>query len=230
MIHHHIDLGMVLRGTVCALYSNLVTRPTGAAVRSEIERAIAEVGGRTVTVIDFAEVTLLDFSCADEIVAKLMLRYCAPCASAEEAAARGLAEGYFVFRGLGDRHLDAVEAVLERHRLTIVAVIDGQPHLVGEVAPEERRAWEALLRCAPADAARLAGELARDRTPVGADSLADDRAPADRTPDVAALLDQLARRRLIIPLVGPAGARWIPVGLPEFLPGGSGGQASGRAA
>ncbi|MBV9880146.1 MAG: hypothetical protein JO180_06590, partial [Gemmatirosa sp.] len=60
--HHHIDLGSVLRGTVCALYSNLVTRPTGAAVRTEIERTIDEVGGRTVTVIDFSQVTILDFS------------------------------------------------------------------------------------------------------------------------------------------------------------------------
>ena len=34
---NHIDVSVVLRGTVCDLYSNLVTRPTGAAVRAEIE-------------------------------------------------------------------------------------------------------------------------------------------------------------------------------------------------
>ena len=34
----HIDLSSVLRQTVsCELYSNLVTRPTGAAVRTQIE-------------------------------------------------------------------------------------------------------------------------------------------------------------------------------------------------
>src|SRR3712207_9570145 len=34
----HIDLSVVLRETVsCDLYSNLVTRPTGAAVRAQIE-------------------------------------------------------------------------------------------------------------------------------------------------------------------------------------------------
>ncbi len=33
----HIDLSSVLRRSVCDLYSNLVTRPTGAAVRTEIE-------------------------------------------------------------------------------------------------------------------------------------------------------------------------------------------------
>jgi hypothetical protein len=36
----HIDVGTVLRGTVCDLYSNLVTRPTGAAVRTAIERQV----------------------------------------------------------------------------------------------------------------------------------------------------------------------------------------------
>lgn len=142
MRHHHIDVSSVLRGTVCALYSKLVTRPTGAAVRMEIERAIAEIGGHTVTVIDFSEVTLLDFSCADEIVAKLMLRY-AP-AECEPQAAHVDADGYFLFRGLGDRHLDAVEAVLERHRLAIVAVFDGVPCLIGDVSTPERETWELL--------------------------------------------------------------------------------------
>lgn len=171
MRHHHIDVGSVLRGTVCALYSNLVTRPTGAAVRTEIERAIAEIGGHTVTVIDFSEVTLLDFSCADEIVAKLMLR---------------TEDGYFLFRGLGDRHLDAVEAVLERHRLAIVAVFDGVPSLIGEVSDVERATWEVLRderRATPATVAATRGE---------------------RVDDAARLLDALARRGLAVCLDGEA--------------------------
>ena len=67
---NHIDLGTVLRKTVCDLYSDLVTRPTGAAVRTGIEQQLAEAKDRTLTVIDFTHVGLLDFSCADEIVAK----------------------------------------------------------------------------------------------------------------------------------------------------------------
>jgi hypothetical protein len=174
VIHHHIDLGTVLRGAVCALYSNLVTRPTGAAVRTAIERAIAETGGRTVAVIDFSQVMLLDFSCADEIVAKLMLRY----AGAVDPDRAG--DGYFLFRGLGEHHLDAVEAVLERHGLAIVAVLDGVPTLVGDVDADARRAWELLRDVGPSDAeeiARLAG------------------APLDA---VAARLDALAARRLVV--------------------------------
>jgi hypothetical protein len=154
--HHHIDLSSVLRGAVCELYSNLVTRPTGAAVRTEIERAIAEMGGRTVTVIDFSHVTLLDFSCADEIVAKLMLRYAPAEAPPRRTIPNRDNAGYFLFRGLGDRHLDAVEAVLERHRLAIVAVLDGVPCLVGDIAADERATWELLRDLGRADADAVA--------------------------------------------------------------------------
>ena len=74
----HIDLSSVLRQTLsCELYSNLVTRPTGAAVRTQIEALLADSRERSLTVIDFSHVGMIDFSCADEVVAKLLLRYVA---------------------------------------------------------------------------------------------------------------------------------------------------------
>ena len=40
---NHIDLNSVLRQTLaCDLYSNLVTRPTGRAVRTQIELMLSE--------------------------------------------------------------------------------------------------------------------------------------------------------------------------------------------
>ena len=180
---HHIDLGTVLRGAVCDLYSNLVTRPTGAAVRTEIERALAETSGRLLTFIDFSQVTLLDFSCADEIVAKLMLRYCSA------ATPDG---GFFVFRGLGDHHLDAIEAVLERHGLAIVALFHDEPTLVGAVEPEERDAWELARLHGPADTAVLAALAGYDEDTVGR------------------VLERLARRRLVMHLADG----WTAVGAP----------------
>jgi hypothetical protein len=143
----HIDVCTLLRRTECGLYSNLVTRPTGAAVRSEIEILLQEAGQRTLTVIDFTNVGLLDFSCADEIVAKLLLR---------EVPA-GTPEGYFVFRGIHEHHLDAIEHVLERHRLALVAEQPGsEPRLVGTVAAAEEATWRALRRRGPATAQELA--------------------------------------------------------------------------
>ena len=167
----HIDVCTLLRRTECGLYSNLVTRPTGAAVRTEIETLLRETGQRTLTVIDFSNVGLLDFSCADEIVAKLLLR----------ETGDGVPEGYFVFRGIHEHHLDAIEHVLERHRLAMVAEEPGaEPRLVGIVAESEDAVWKALRRRGPATAAQLAQETGLD---AGVAS---------------AILDGLCRRKLVM--------------------------------
>ncbi|HEX5582019.1 MAG TPA: hypothetical protein VFX39_10600 [Gemmatimonadaceae bacterium] len=148
---NHIDVSQALRRSVCHLYSDLVTRPTGAAVRREIEQQLEVAGNRTLTIIDFSHVGLLDFSCADEVVAKLLLQYCT------ETAPR---EGYFVLRGVGEVHLDAIEAVLERHGLCLVIqTLDGSVRPVGELVESQRRAWEALERLGGPTPERLAEEL-----------------------------------------------------------------------
>ena len=114
---NHIDLGSVLRQTISAsLYSNLVTRPTGAAVRTQIEVLLADspVSGRALIVIDFSHVSMIDFSCADEIIAKLLMSH------TEQGR-----ESYFVVRGrmrLDQRVLDAVSLIERRAGLEVVAI------------------------------------------------------------------------------------------------------------
>jgi hypothetical protein len=177
---NHIDLGTVLRRTVCDLYSDLVTRPTGAAVRTGIEQQLADAEERTLTVIDFTHVGLLDFSCADEIVAKLLVTYCEPAgpATARVAAPR---DCYFLFKGVSDSHLDAIDAVLQRRGLALVAQTDdGLPLLIGTVDDGERRAWEAVTRLGRAMPADIASE-------VGVEE-----------PQAELLLNGLTRRRLIM--------------------------------
>jgi len=133
---NHIDLGTVLRRTLSAnLYSNLVTRPTGAAVRGQIESLLADTlaTGRALTVIDFSHVQMIDFSCADEIIAKLLMSH----------GAQGL-ESYFVFRGMTEDHWDAIETVLERHGLALVVERDTGVEIVGVLTTQERSAWNML--------------------------------------------------------------------------------------
>jgi hypothetical protein len=170
----HIDLGTVLRGSVCDLYSNLVTRPTGAAVRSAIERQVQEIGAPIVTTIDFSQVQLLDFSCADEIVAKLLLRY------SDVDGPRG----YLTVRGLSDSHLDPIESVLERHGLALVSWHQGEAELFGHVDDDERTHWEVVRDHGPVTTATVASILSMDE---------------DRT---GAQLTRLAGRRLIMPRDG----------------------------
>ena len=173
---NHIDVSRVLRQALaCDLYSNLVTRPTGAAVRQQIERLLRESGDRVLTVIDFSHVSMIDFSCADEVVAKLLMRY-----SSDDSPQ----EAYFIFRGLSDDHWDAIEAVLERHELAL-AIEDGERvRLAGVLPDDERRAWEAVYRLGHATPEEAALALEAD---IGR---------------VRESLDALARRRLVMNVDG----------------------------
>ena len=165
---NHIDLGTVLRQTLSAnLYSNLVTRPTGAAVRTQIE-VMLRASERSLTVIDFSHVSMIDFSCADEIIAKLLM---------QRSQDR---EGYFVLRGVTDDHWDAIEAVLERHGLAVVLERESGMELAGVVDESERRAFRALRDRGRAECWQVAGDLGE----------------AEST--VRSALDAMWRRRLIM--------------------------------
>jgi hypothetical protein len=143
----HIDVSSVLRSSVSQYYTNLVTRPTGVAVRSHIERELSLLGDRILLVLDFSHVGLMDLSCADEIVAKLLLQYIS-------ADAR---EVYFMFRGINEAHRYAIETVLERHGLALVSQLsDGETTLVGTIDGTERQMFDAICRLGATQPADLA--------------------------------------------------------------------------
>lgn len=130
-----IDVGKVLQRTVASLYSNLVTRPTGRAVRMAIETQLQTTRARSLSLIDLSEVVIIDFSCADEVVAKLLI----------DSRERAAHEAFFVFRGVHEPHRDQIEAVLERRRLAAVAETEpGTYRLLGQRTPEEDRVWAEL--------------------------------------------------------------------------------------
>ncbi len=156
-----IDVAAIVTDTVASRGHNLVTRPTGRAVREAIERRLARTSPppvRTplsphVMLIDFTRVRILDFSCADEVVAKLLLRYQGPDRPGNI---------FFLFRAVDEMHRHAVEEVLERHGLAAVCDVGGGFQLLGPATPEERKAWDTLERCeriGPRDLAGALGEL-----------------------------------------------------------------------
>lgn len=121
---HSIDVSAVLRQAVHFPYADLVTRATGRAVREHIERIYAATPGG-VARMDFTGVGCLDFSCADEIVAKLL-----------RDRIRVL-----VLRGCSEGHLEALTPVLEGHGLAaVLELADGTLAGVGT-----RQSVEALL-------------------------------------------------------------------------------------
>ena len=141
-----IDVGGLLQQSVATLYSHLVTRPTGRAVRLAIETQLSEAKGPALSLIDLSEVTVLDFSCADEVVAKLLLRFL-------EKDRPG--DAFFILRGLGERHRDPIATVLERQSLLAVAQAEsGGYELIGTRTDVEESAWATL---------EAAGRVAADR-------------------------------------------------------------------
>lgn len=130
-----IDVGLLLQHSIESLYSHLVTRPTGRAVRMAIEAQVAESSRTSLSLIDLSEITIIDFSCADEVVAKLILRFL-------EEDRPG--DALFVFRGVSQIHREPIETVLHRQSLVAVAEIQGRFELLGTRTQDEEHVWSVL--------------------------------------------------------------------------------------
>jgi hypothetical protein len=147
VIPFSFDLSSLVRRSVASLYSHLVTRPTGRALRMGIESQIGEIGSVCLSVLDFSQVVVLDYSCADEVVAKLIQRY--------QAADRP-ADAYFVARGLADQHRHPIDEVLAGTSSRWSPRLAATTSCSAARASWTHAAWEALqsLRLAsPADVA-----------------------------------------------------------------------------
>lgn len=160
--------------TETSLYSYLVTRHTGRAVRLSIEERLADSDRHVLTVLDLRHVPLIDFSCADEVVAKLVVRH-----------ARGSGrEGrrFFLFRGVAEHHRGPIESTLTRQGLAIAAEsVDGQPLLLGEIDSLAALTWHEISRIGRATPVAVAATLKEEEEAV----------------QIA--FDELESRRLILP-------------------------------
>jgi hypothetical protein len=106
--------------------SNLVTRETGRSMRELIELRLEREPEGAVVALDFSHVGIIDFSCADEIVSKLVARL------------QGLEYGdkYVVLHGLTSTHEENIAVALERKKLAVlVSRPDGSWRLLGSLNP-----------------------------------------------------------------------------------------------
>ena len=116
--------------------SNLVTRETGRSIRESIEMRLEREPEGTVVALDFAHVGIIDFSCADEIVSKLVARL------------QGLEYGdkYVVLHGLTPTHEENIAVALERKKLAVlVSRLDGSWRLLGSLNPYLNEALQFVM-------------------------------------------------------------------------------------
>jgi hypothetical protein len=91
--------------------NDLVTRPSGQVIRNRIEKDITKEDDRAVISLDFSKIGVIDYSCADEIVAKLVSRL----------LGGEYGDKYIILTGLNENQKENIEVALERKDLAIMA-------------------------------------------------------------------------------------------------------------
>ncbi len=108
---HKYDLDQILKEELKNGSSDLVTRPSGQVVRNRIENDIGKEEDGTVIALDFSKIGIIDYSCADEIVAKLISRL----------LGGEYGNKYLTLAGLNENQQENIEVALERKDLAAIA-------------------------------------------------------------------------------------------------------------
>jgi hypothetical protein len=94
---------------------NLVTRETGAVIRARLERELSGEADPTVAFLDFSGIGVIDYSCADEVIAKFISRLLS-----EEYGNK-----FIVLKGLSSNQVENIEVALERKKLAVLFMQEG---------------------------------------------------------------------------------------------------------
>lgn len=131
--------------------NHLVTRETGRAIRERIERELEAESSGAVVMLDFSDAGVIDFSCADEVVAKLVSRLL----SGEYG------DKYLLLTGLNSNHRENLQVALERKRLAALVVEDDHSwETLGVLLPYLEETLKVVMEKGTITARELAGQLA----------------------------------------------------------------------
>ena len=104
--------------------NDLVTRETGNRIREKIEEELRSVKKSIIIFLNFSNIGIIDYSCADEIVAKLVSRLI----SGEYG------EKYILIKGLSPCQRENIEVALERKRLSVLSLTErGSCEIIGHL-------------------------------------------------------------------------------------------------
>jgi hypothetical protein len=131
------DLYKLLKEELKNGSNDLVTRPSGQVIRERIETDIRREGNREVIALDFSNIGIIDYSCADEIAAKLISRL----------LSNEYGDKYILLKGLNDNQKENIEVALERKDLAAMAEMrDGQRVLIGNLNNYLKETLELVLK------------------------------------------------------------------------------------
>lgn len=103
---------------------DLVTRTSGQIIRDRLEKDIRNEREGEVIALDFSKIGIIDYSCADEVIAKLISRLL----SGEYG------DKYIILTGLNENQKENIEVALERKGLAVMAYMkNGKEFLLGSL-------------------------------------------------------------------------------------------------
>lgn len=105
------DLYKLLKEELKNGSKDLVTRSSGQVLRERIERDIENEGDGEVIALDFSRIGVIDYSCADEIIAKLISRL----------LAGEYGDKYIMLTGLNENQKENIEVALEKKDLAVIS-------------------------------------------------------------------------------------------------------------
>lgn len=114
------DLHKLLKEELNNGTNDLVTRQSGQVMRQRIEKDMGNEDDGSVIALDFSGIGVIDYSCADEIIAKLVSRL----------LGGEYGDRYLLLTGLNDNQRENIEVALERKDLAVRAETGGGKNIL----------------------------------------------------------------------------------------------------
>jgi len=130
--------------------TDLVTRQSGQVIRNRIERDIEKEENGGVVALDFSGIGIIDYSCADEVIAKLISRL----------LGGEYGDRYIIVTGLNENQKENIEVALERKDLAVMAQIkDGREVLLGNLNNYLKETLNVILKKGETTAKELSEDM-----------------------------------------------------------------------
>ena len=101
----------------------LVTRKTGKSVKDSLAAILQETKESEVLILDFKDIQILDFSCADECIAKLLVEICGDFFGSKA----------FLLSNLSEDQIENVSAALSQRNLVTCYLSENRVRILGDL-------------------------------------------------------------------------------------------------
>ncbi len=141
------DLYKILKEELGNGSKDLVTRQSGQQIRERIERDLEKEPGGVVISLDFSKIGVIDYSCADEVVTKLVSRL----------LSNEYGDKYLLLAGLNENQKENIEVAIERKDLAVMAEMrDGDRVVLGNLNNYLKDTFDFIAKKKKATAKELA--------------------------------------------------------------------------